>query len=266
MDRYARTAPRARFATAGAGTIFRNYLLPLAGGVGQTATRQVDCLAALGDALGNQQGELWTMRNGYALATPEGLRRIDAALQARSASELDALRDLLEVGVQWDVQVTEPGAQHPLTQVYCSALPVAYCDAPPELWAGFATLVLEAAYEATLLAGVLNQASTGNPTVYLTRLGGGAFGNETAGSTQRCRKMEAGGRLRDSGAGGELWRTGSPPQGACCASLGDDPGRGPKNPRLAKVASTASSSAVCGSWPRTARSRALSMRIGVRHR
>jgi len=57
---------------------------------------------------------------------------------------------------------------------------VAYCGAPPELWARFATLVLEAAYEATLLAGLLNGTSTGNSSVYLTRLGGGAFGNADA--------------------------------------------------------------------------------------
>lgn len=127
---------------AGAGTIYRNYLLPLAGGIGQTAARQVDCRAALGRALGNEAGALWAMRNGYALATPEGLRRIDVALESSGASESAALRDLLEVGVQWDVPVTEPGATHVVTQVYCSALPVAYCNAPPAKWARLATLVL----------------------------------------------------------------------------------------------------------------------------
>ena len=165
--------------SAGAGTLFRNYLLPLPGGTGQTARRQVDCLAPLGAALGNDHGALWTMRNGYALASVEGLRYVDALLQARSPFELDALRGLLEIGVHWNVQVTEPGADHTVTQAYCSALPVAYCAAPRQLWARFATLVLEAAYEATLLAGVLNAAATGNPLVYFTRIGGGGFGNET---------------------------------------------------------------------------------------
>lgn len=164
---------------AGAGTIFRNYLLPFPDGFGQTAERQVDCLAGLGAALGNADDSLWTMRNGYAVATLGGLRRIDERLQALSASELDRLRQLLYVGVQWNVQVTDPGMTHSVTQVYCSALPVAYCRAPRHVWERFATLVLEAAYESTLLAGVLNIAASGNPLVYLTRLGGGAFGNET---------------------------------------------------------------------------------------
>jgi len=42
----------------------------------------------------------------------------------------------------------------------------------------FARLVLEAAYEATLLAGLLNARQSGSNIVYLTELGGGAFGND----------------------------------------------------------------------------------------
>jgi hypothetical protein len=38
-------------------------------------------------------------------------------------------------------------------------------------------LVLEAAYEATILEGVLNKARGASPIVNLTLLGGGAFGN-----------------------------------------------------------------------------------------
>jgi len=37
-----------------------------------------------------------------------------------------------------------------VSQVFCSALPVAYSDVPPIHWRAFATLVLEAAYEATM--------------------------------------------------------------------------------------------------------------------
>jgi predicted NBD/HSP70 family sugar kinase len=40
-----------------------------------------------------------------------------------------------------------------------------------------ARLVLEAAYEATFCAAIINLQSTGNPCLFLTRLGGGAFGN-----------------------------------------------------------------------------------------
>jgi len=37
---------------------------------------------------------------------------------------------------------------------------------------------LEAAYEATLAAAVLNASKTGSKSVYLTLIGGGVFGND----------------------------------------------------------------------------------------
>jgi hypothetical protein len=58
--------------------------------------------------------------------------------------------------------------------------------------------VLEAAYEATLWAAVLNTHRTTSKVVYLTRVGGGAFGNETAwihGAIRRALKMVAGAGL-----------------------------------------------------------------------
>jgi len=164
---------------AGAGTLWRNYLVPVAGSVGQTAARQIDCSADLGAALGNVEGALWRMRNGYLLPSPQGLRAIDDHLTRCSPEEIDALRGLLRVGVHWDVEVTNPGAPagQTVTQVYCSALPVAYARGAQGPWDRFATLVLEAAYEATLIVGRLNQARGVSPAVFLTRLGGGVFGN-----------------------------------------------------------------------------------------
>jgi lipoprotein signal peptidase len=47
-----------------------------------------------------------------------------------------------------------------------------------ELWQPFARLVLEALYEAVICAAILNSQSTGNNNVFLTLIGGGAFGNE----------------------------------------------------------------------------------------
>lgn len=66
---------------------------------------------------------------------------------------------------------------HTVTQAYCSALPVAYSGLPEWQWEEFARLVLEAAYEASLYAAVLNAERTGNNRVFPTLLGGGSFGN-----------------------------------------------------------------------------------------
>jgi hypothetical protein len=50
-------------------------------------------------------------------------------------------------------------------------------DVPTSHWAPFASLILEAAYEATLCAAVLNVQRGASNRVLLTSLGGGAFGN-----------------------------------------------------------------------------------------
>lgn len=164
---------------AGAGTIYRNYFMPVKGLPGQSAGNQVDCLADLGAELGNAGQRLWEMRNGYALATLAGLVEISQRLKA-SENEIDQFRSKLRIGVMWDTQVTLKGCEHTVTQAYCSALPVAYSSHPSELWEPFARLVLEASYEATMCTAILNSQNTGNNRVFLTLLGGGAFGNRTS--------------------------------------------------------------------------------------
>jgi hypothetical protein len=54
---------------------------------------------------------------------------------------------------------------------------VAYTTLPDEAWEPLARLILEAAYEATFSAAVLNAEASGNHDLFLTLLGGGAFGN-----------------------------------------------------------------------------------------
>ncbi|MFO1079322.1 MAG: hypothetical protein U1E23_01660 [Reyranellaceae bacterium] len=130
------------------------------------------------------------MQNGYALCTADGLAAIGRHLAQCSESERDALRGLLRIGLHRDVEVTDgaaagAGAPAPLpgplaSQAFCSALPVAYTRLPARAWAPFATLVLEAAYEATLWASVLAARDGDSNVVLLTRVGGGAFGNDDA--------------------------------------------------------------------------------------
>ena len=165
--------------TCGAGTIYRNYFVPVNGQIGQSKTNQIDCLADLGEAWGNPQNHLWQMKNGYALASHQGLKAVSQRLQAASESEQDKFRKLLRIGIQWQTQVTLEDCQHQVSQAYCSALPVAYSHIPTNLWEQFARLILEASYEATICAAILNAQINGNNQLFLTLLGGGAFGNPT---------------------------------------------------------------------------------------
>jgi hypothetical protein len=144
--------------------------------------------------MGRPAASLWTMRNGYALPTLESLNAIGEHIRSLEEPERDVLRSLLRIGVHRDVEVTDaPSAPGPLvSQAFCSALPVSYADLPGADWAPLAQLVLEAAYEATLAEGVLNAARGRSPIVLLTRLGGGAFGNDAAwidAALLRARKL-----------------------------------------------------------------------------
>lgn len=128
----------------GAGTIHRNYFVEVKGDIGQTADRQLDGIARLGAELGNSSpinapdgspsGSLWEMQNGYCQATKSGLATIRGILQGATEEEADRLRGLLEVGIQWNAEVTSASAASSstkkpplcLSQIFCSALPVAY--------------------------------------------------------------------------------------------------------------------------------------------
>jgi len=163
---------------AGAGTIYRNYFAPVNGRIGQTVDNQIDCLADLYEPLGNSDRTRWTMKNGYVMATATGLRQISEQLSSLEPEELDELRRKLRIGIQWDTQLTMYPDLHSVTQAYCSALPVSYNDQPTEAWSLFAQLILQATYEATFCAAVINSERTGNNRLFLTLVGGGVFGND----------------------------------------------------------------------------------------
>lgn len=162
----------------GAGTIYRNYFVKVNGQTGQTASVQVDCLKDIGKELENDKYHHWKMKNGYALATEEGLQNINNKLSGLTENEYEYLKSKLRTGVQQESEVTICNHKNLITQVYCSAVPVAYSDINKELWKNFATLILEAAYEATFYIALKNYEKTKNNKLFLTLLGGGAFGND----------------------------------------------------------------------------------------
>lgn len=201
---------------AGAATIYRNYFVPVDGASGQTRARQLDGLAGIGahlsGALAKPVRDLWTMRNGYALCSREGLAAIGGHLRSLTPAERDRLGARLRIGVHSNVEVTRAGKsrRQTVSQAFCSALPVAYSRVPAVEWQPFAELVLEAAYEATLWAGVLNARQGSSNIVLLTRLGGGAFGNEPAWIDEAMQHALT--RLRDFDLDVRLVSLGAPPR------------------------------------------------------
>lgn len=173
--------PACAIATAPA-TVFRNYFAPVGDGIGQRADRQINNLANLHSLLPG--GPYWHVKNGYTDAEPEALERLATAISGQNREQLKAA---LRIGLQTNTDVvferryTHLSPTHRVNQAYCSALSCGYSRSPSTLWEPLARLVLEAAYEATLLAAAGAQsAGTGSGVVWLTFLGGGVFGNDAA--------------------------------------------------------------------------------------
>jgi len=163
----------------GAGTIYRNYFVNIDNQIGQSKEIQIDCLKDIGIVLNNDKQNIWQMSNGYALASKEGLEIITKIINNLSSNEYNLLKSKLRIGLQIDTEVTISENKNIVTQAYCSALPVAYSSVSSKYWETFARLILEATYEATLYAALNNYEHTKNNKVYLTLVGGGAFGNST---------------------------------------------------------------------------------------
>ncbi len=179
VDRYERdyTQGPACAIACGAGTIYRNYFAKVNGLTGQTTHNQIDCLDDIGIQLKNEDLNLWNMRNGYALPSKAGIIHINKTILCFSKEERESLKAKLKVGIQSDTQVTSSNSGHLVNQVYCSALPVSYSQIEPILFENFARLILEATYEATFYSALRNHDKTGCNKLYLTLVGGGAFGN-----------------------------------------------------------------------------------------
>ncbi len=162
----------------GAGTIYRNYFVKLGEQLGQTRHKQIDCLDLIGAILENDKFKYWSMQNGYAIFYQEGLLALNKRIANFTNQERESLKDQLKTGIQWNTEVTKSTTKHKVSQIYCSALPVAYCQIDSIYWEYFARIILEATYESTLYAAMINLKNNNSNRVFLTLVGGGAFGNE----------------------------------------------------------------------------------------
>jgi len=162
----------------GAGTIYRNYFVPIKEHLGQTKINQIDCLIDIAKELENEKRQLWDMKNGYALVNQAGLLALNKQLSSFTDQKREHLKGLLKIGIQWNTEVTISEHSSIVSQIYCSALPVAYSHIDSIYWEYFARIILEATYEATLYAAMVNMEKYKSNKVFLTLVGGGAFGNE----------------------------------------------------------------------------------------
>ena len=155
---------------AAAATVVRNYF---AFG-GQTSERQLNLLSGIQSRIGES---LIDVKNGYTFSDEA---RLALAKEAIAAHDRDDLMGDLRIGLHSNVEVTfarrfePPSRPQRVSQAFCSALSCGYASGSLASWQPMATLVLDAAYEATLLAAI----ATNTKRVWLTLLGAGAFGND----------------------------------------------------------------------------------------
>jgi hypothetical protein len=189
----------------GAGTVYRNYFVPISLSsqttqLGQSKAHQLNNLKDISLFLGNEEGvatrsprrktyAYFDSSAGYTMATREGLAALNAKLQSCGVKGVEKAKSLLKIGIQTDVQVTSKNwgnvqvrkKLQTVTQVFGSACSVAYSEGSAKSWAPFASLILDASYEATLwiaLESALRHSGQGGSNkVFLTLLGGGVFGN-----------------------------------------------------------------------------------------
>ena len=183
-----------------AGTVYRNYFVKhdttgvnINGLFEGQETNQINNLAGVDTILNNTAKKYWKMENGYVIPDSLGsIEKLKKDITALTTEQVTAVENELRVGIHWATSVV-PSNTYDVCQVYASAVPCAYPKGQPlpdhmpliDIWEPFASLVLRAAYEATLAVATHLSflRSAGNTTAtrvkcYLTLLGGGAFGNK----------------------------------------------------------------------------------------
>jgi len=158
--------------------------------------RQIDTTSEVSALLENFTHQYWQMQNGYLVPIREdALAELAERINQEELADGEPLREEItsrtRVGVQWSTESTcirqsneADDLRNPsqrVTQVLCSALPVAYdpFQSKKADWEPFARAVLDAQYEATLtVAAILALSRGARVKVFLTSVGGGAFKNE----------------------------------------------------------------------------------------
>ena len=142
---HGRTQGPACAIAAGAATIYR-FFAPVGDQIGQSAANQIDGLADLGAelsrALGRPVSDLWVCKTATHSPRAQGSRN-DRCPPARNRRRwaVNELAGHLRVGVHQGVEGNgdRPSPGPRVTQVFCSALPVAYGRWPQPLWRGVRT-------------------------------------------------------------------------------------------------------------------------------
>ena len=156
-----------------AATVYRNYFANF--DEKRNEIKQINLLEDIETCINNEKNKYWSVINGYCFAGPNFAQLKKHLENERNYSKILAN---LKIGIHWETDVFQ--RKHQICQVFCSALPISYnSHRREEDWENFAKLVLEGYYKGCLLVGAIDalQKKEKKKKVFLTLLGGGAFGN-----------------------------------------------------------------------------------------
>jgi hypothetical protein len=131
-------------------------------------------------------GDIFKMQNGYAMVNnKDSLEYLNNNILNTDVMK-NRVRDAFQVALHGNVDVDSGGGPtHSVSQIYCSAMPVDYnrllkpVKDNMTLWQPIATLALESLYESTIcIAAIMSIVQSKQIQLYLTLVGGGAFGND----------------------------------------------------------------------------------------
>jgi len=169
-----------------AATLFRNYFAGAIPGKGQD-NNQLDNAADIAKLVNNAKHKYWQMESGYLLpCRRDSIKELNkhftqkVTIDGKAISLSEAISSRLRVGVHWNTETARQRLRSPhrVCQVFSSALPISYTRTPIKDFAHLGHAILNGTYDATLSVGAILAAQRKKRvTVYLTCIGGGAFGN-----------------------------------------------------------------------------------------
>ena len=166
-----------------AATMYRNYFIPVKNKkkniiqYGQSDDCQINNLDDVQELF--DEDYFW-MKNGYLFSSSSHLMNLNKVISRYEEDIMGKLKFGLHFGTEvcFTDRFTKSTDIRLVSQIFCSAVSCSYSYLDNKLWEPFASLILKSSYEATLLAAIYNRNNGGSNKVFLTLLGGGAFGNE----------------------------------------------------------------------------------------
>ena len=165
-----------------AATLYRNYFITVRDidnniHIGQSQHNQINNLDDVQKVLNN---EFFWMKNGYVFSNKNDLTKLNKIFHNYEEDICKTLKFAIHFNTEVcfiDRFTPAPDIRY-VSQIFCSSLSCNYSGIDSLFWEPFARIILKASYEATLLAAIYNRNNGGTNKVFLTLLGGGAFGNK----------------------------------------------------------------------------------------